>query len=100
MFNPTAVMILNEKNCLLLLLQFPLLCPYSNATYVLVIMDETGAVVYTDGPHEQHWSGGGAMVTRKIRKPGRLLYNGRYSVNISVRTLVGESFVGFGFGKL
>lgn len=81
-------------------LQFPALCPYSDATYELCIKDTAdGAVVYAEGPHVQRWSGGGAKVTRAIRNAG-LHYKREYSVNISVQTLVGESFTAFEIGEI
>ena len=82
-------------------LQFPSLCPYNDATYVLRIEEKTygGAMVYTDGPRVHHWNRGGAKVIRVIRNAG-LLYKREYNMTISVQTLVGESFIMFEFGEI
>ena len=74
-------------------MQFPSLCPYHNATYLVIIEDETGALIHTIGPHIRHWIDSGSMVIMEIREGG-LALDTQYIINITVNTIVGmESII-------
>ncbi len=81
-----------------LLMQFPSLCPYHNATYLVVIEDEAGALIHTIGPHIRHWTQSGSMVTMEIREGG-LAIDTNYVVNITVSTIVGVESIVLSFSE-
>lgn len=81
-----------------IILQFPSLCSYHNATYHVVIEDTSGRMVHTVGPHIRYWRESSASVTLELRERG-LQLNKFYRAIVTVSTLAGEESTMFTFSK-
>ena len=80
-------------------MQFPSLCPYNDANYSLVILDERAMIVHDEGPYTRHWLDQESLVTIDMRET-ELHRNAHYSANIRVWNLAGQASTSFTFSEL